>query len=159
MRQFLLFFLLITFGNVFAQEESHEDFSAINGYIGSFLKSSSLGANRDSYSTLNFSGILSHKPHEDLVLSLGVFGALALFSDPKENIKDYSRASYVNDKAFLHYQHNNFSAQLGRFESSLDWLGEHIQGGMLDYKKDFTHNANLRIYTACLLYTSPSPRD
>lgn len=89
MRQVFLFFFLITFSNASSQEENHEDFSEVSGYIGSFVKSSSLGANKDSYGTLNFSGILSHKPHKDVVLSLGVFGALALLSDPKENIKDY----------------------------------------------------------------------
>ncbi|MCI6217362.1 MAG: hypothetical protein MR629_02330 [Helicobacter sp.] len=148
MRQVFLFLFLITFSNASSQEENHEDFSEVSGYIGSFVKSSSLGANKDSYGTLNFSGILSHKPHKDVVLSLGVFGALALLSDPKENIKDYSRASYVNNKGFLHYQSNNFSAQLGRFESNLDWLGEHIQGSLLDYKQDLTQSTNLRIYAA-----------
>ncbi|RDU53018.1 hypothetical protein CQA49_03940 [Helicobacter sp. MIT 00-7814] len=116
------------------------DLPLLSGYIGTFAKSSALGENKDSYGTINLSLMLHHHVNEHLSLWLGVFGAIPTLDSPKGNVNDYSRTHYVNDKAFALYQVGqaggaSFSVQAGRFESHLDWLGEHIQGVQAHFTK------------------------
>ena len=116
------------------------DLPLLSGYIGTFAKSSALGENKDSYGTINLSLMLHHHVNERLSLWLGVFGAIPTLDSPRGNVNDYSRTHYVNDKAFALYQVGqaggaSFSVQAGRFESHLDWLGEHIQGVQAHFTK------------------------
>ncbi|MGI0440113.1 hypothetical protein ACRE1S_06265 [Helicobacter himalayensis] len=126
--------------------QNPSDLSLLSGYIGTFAKSSALGDNKDSYGTINLSLMLHHHINERLSLWLGIFGAIPTLDNPKGNVNDYSRTHYVNDKAFALYQVGNenatFSLQIGRFESHLDWLGEHIQGVQAHFTKSlFGFNA------------------